>query len=449
MKRLFALGIAVVFALVGITALAEEAEAIKLDIVEAVAIAETLPEGQTVTGVRIEYPGAVVAGTVKTGDYMVYGYDIIGLYVNDTGAVNEAAAEGKYVFLKLAYSTVPGYGMGKTLQYTGGINHRRDIHLDIRQQVDVTLKDESIVGANGFSNAGEINVLVDDFLAITFENPADGTILNYRLYIPAGYEAKDDAQEKIPLVVFLHGAGESGDNNASQIMGNPSALEFAYAEAQAENPCFVLAPQKPSDVDHGWAEDTGTEAEPFYTTSFALENVKLVIDQLLADYSIDGARLYCTGLSMGSRGTFALNMAYPDMFAAMLCIASCDIYTDEQLEGIKDKPMWVILAADETEERITNMGGVVEQLESLGATAVKRTDAEAWDGYARGYAAEQFAAEQLAAAEEAGASLLFTHYLPGTVIPSSHWSWVATYNNHAVRDWMFSQSLETAYAPAE
>lgn len=442
-RKLFALGLSVVLMLAccAVPSLAEEA----LTVVGVKAVAETLQEGQTVTGVCIEYPGTVVAGSVAISNYTVSGYDVIGVYTNDSGKPDEACAQGKYVFLKLAYSTVPGYSMGKPLQYTGGMNLLRDVHLDIRQTADLTLADERVVAANGFTNDGTINVLVDDFIPVTFTNPADGTTLNYRLYIPEGYDVKSEAQAALPLVVFLHGAGESGFNNISQILGNPSALEFANAEAQAKHPCFVIAPQKTNEVSHGWAMNSGTETEPKYEASFILDNLKLVIDELMKTYAIDGARLYCTGLSMGGRGTVSMNVAYPDMFAAMLVIASCDIYTDEQLEPLKDRPTWVILSADETEERLTNMGGIVDQIEKLGAKVVRRVGDQAWNGYARGYEANLYAQEQWDAAVSEGANLLYTHYLKGTVVPSSHWSWMATFNNDVVRDWIFSQVNDTPY----
>jgi predicted peptidase len=132
------------------------------------------------------------------------------------------------------------------------------------------------------------------------------------------------------------------------------------------------------------------------------------------------------------------------MFAAMLVVASCDIYTDEQLQPLTEKAIWLLLAADETEERITNMGGVIDQLEKLGAKVIRRVDDQAWNGFARGYQADLLAREQIAE----GANVLLTHYLKGTVVPSSHWSWMATYNNDAIRDWLFDQQLDTPYTPA-
>lgn len=439
------LSVVLMLGLLSVPAMAQEV----LTVGEVKAIAETLPEGQTVTGVRIEYPAPVAAGSVALSTYSVSGYSVIGVYVNDSGVPDDARAQGKYVFLKLAHSTVPGYGMGKTLQYTGGINHLRDVPLDIRQTANVTLTDEQVVGANAFTNDGAINVLADDFQALTYTNPQDGSTVSYRLYVPRGYETKAADQEPLPLVLFLHGAGESGTNNISQILGNPSALEFANARAQAEHPCFVIAPQKTNEVSHGWAMNSGSEEAPFFEASYILKNLKMAIDGLMKEYAIDGSRLYCTGLSMGGRGTFAMNIAYPDMFAAMLVIASCDKYTDEQLQPIKDKPIWLTLSADETEERITNMGGVIDQLETLGAKVVRRVGDQAWDGYARGYRAGLLASEQWEAAKSEGANVMFTHFVKGTVLPSPHWSWMATYNNDVVRDWMFAQKLAAPYAPQE
>ena len=228
----FCLSVVMMVAFGAMPVMAEDA----LSVIEVKAVAETLQEGQTVTGVRIEYPGTVVAGSVSLTSYTVSGYSVIGVYTNDSGEPDVAQAQGKYVFLKLAYSTVPGYSMGKTLQYTEGMNLLREVHLDIRQTGNVTLADERVVAANGFTNDGTINVLVDDFIPVTFTNPADGTTLDYRLYVPEGYDVKADGQQALPLVVFLHGAGESGFNNISQILGNPSALEFANAEAQAAHP---------------------------------------------------------------------------------------------------------------------------------------------------------------------------------------------------------------------
>src|SRR5258706_1591154 len=67
---------------------------------------------------------------------------------------------------------------------------------------------------------------------------ADGNVLLYRLYKPKEY----DPNRKYPLILFLHGAGERGNNNTAQVR---DALHWAKDDVQKENPCFILAPQCP------------------------------------------------------------------------------------------------------------------------------------------------------------------------------------------------------------
>lgn len=68
---------------------------------------------------------------------------------------------------------------------------------------------------------------------------ADGNVLLYRLYKPKDY----DPAKKFPLVLFLHGAGERGNDNLAQVR---DALYFAKDAVQKDHPCFVVAPQCPS-----------------------------------------------------------------------------------------------------------------------------------------------------------------------------------------------------------
>src|SRR4051812_25510268 len=69
--------------------------------------------------------------------------------------------------------------------------------------------------------------------------------LPYRLLKPIDY----DASKKYPLVVFLHGAGERGDDNRAQL--RHGIKDFASDEARKKYPCFLIAPQCPAGK--GWA----------------------------------------------------------------------------------------------------------------------------------------------------------------------------------------------------
>ena len=98
--------------------------------------------------------------------------------------------------------------------------------------------------------------------------------LGYRLYQPESASASN----KLPLVLFLHGAGERGDDNAAQL--KHGVREFV--KRQAEHPCFLIVPQCPTGkrwVERNWSEASGRntfEEEP----SPAIRLVHIVAHQL-------------------------------------------------------------------------------------------------------------------------------------------------------------------------
>ena len=101
-----------------------------------------------------------------------------------------------------------------------------------------------------------IGIAADDyrgrFEARTYE-AADGAKLLYRLLQPKDY----DPQTKYPLVLFLHGAGERGDDNVRQLVHGMN--DFASDALRAKYPCFVVAPQCPKEqkwVDVNWSAST-------------------------------------------------------------------------------------------------------------------------------------------------------------------------------------------------
>lgn len=412
-----------------------------LGVVGVTAIAETLEEGQKVTAIAIEYPEPIASKDVNINMFSVAGRTITRTYVNDSGKKGEVSTQGTHVILELGVDPTPGSSIGSTLLYANGRNKRLPIHLSIVQKVNIPTIAGNIIPPSGFTNTCEYNLEVDNrFQARKYINPETGAILNYRLFVPDNL-----TDEPLPLVVFLHGSGERGDNNITQLLANRSALEWATPSAQAKNPCFILAPQCPDEIS--WAVNVGTDEKPLFTSSYALKNVKNVIDQLIVEYNIDTTRIYGTGLSMGSRGTYILSMENPDLFAAELNLCSADVYLDEQASQISHKPIWAIVAADDS-DRPVNMRKLMDQLERLGGKVVRHIATRGWNGYLRGAEAEKQAEKQISEAEAAGANILYTEYIPGTVIPEPHWSWMATYANAAIRDWLFSHRAEVPYEPA-
>ncbi|AZA84279.1 phospholipase [Chryseobacterium lactis] len=108
-----------------------------------------------------------------------------------------------------------------------------------------------------------------------------------------------NAKGNVPLIVFLHGSGERGNNLEMVKAHSP----FTYKELIKE-PVAILAPQCPAD--RWW--DTVT--------------IYNLIREIQKKYKIDASRIYLTGLSMGGWGTLKLAMEHPEMFAAVASVCA-------------------------------------------------------------------------------------------------------------------------------
>jgi predicted esterase len=131
-----------------------------------------------------------------------------------------------------------------------------------------------------------------------------GTTLPYRLFIPANYSSA----KRYPIVLCLHGAGERGSDNLTQITNYRLATSWADPANQLNYPCFVVAPQCPASG--GWNTNLSLPIRP----ELAVANN--ILDSLAREFAIDTNRFYVTGLSMGGYGTWELIIRFPARFAA-------------------------------------------------------------------------------------------------------------------------------------
>jgi len=144
----------------------------------------------------------------------------------------------------------------------------------------------------------------------------DGKTLNYRLLTPD----VNASGKKFPLVLFLHGAGERGNDNESHLVHGSQM--FLNPVNREKYPAYVLFPQCPAE-DY-WAflgrphSFTAVEAEDEVTP--IIKAVKELLDSYLENPRIDRSRVYIMGLSMGGMGTFDMVCRFPDIFAAAIPI---------------------------------------------------------------------------------------------------------------------------------
>ncbi len=154
----------------------------------------------------------------------------------------------------------------------------------------------------------------------------------YRLLKPQAV-ASGTSGTHWPLVVYLHGIGERGDDNRAQLRFLPEWM--AESRRLTRFPCFLLAPQCKSD--RLWVETPRAfdRAAPRQPPRAQMQAVIAMLDEVLAKFPVDGARLYLTGLSMGGYGSWDLGTRLADRWAAVapICGGGDELYAD-RLSGV-------------------------------------------------------------------------------------------------------------------
>ncbi len=223
-------------------------------------------------------------------------------------------------------------------------------------------------GGSAVMGAGQSEQKLDTEIARKVE-------IGYLLYLPEGYGEKD---RKWPLMLFLHGAGERGDNlELVKIHGPAKRIEQGKSY-----PFIVVSPQCPAG--QWWTEKT--------------ETLMALLDEIESKYAVDPDRIYVTGLSMGGFGTWTLATRHPERFAAIAPICGGgDWYLADRLKNV---PVWAFHGAQDSVVPLVLSETMVQAVERAGGNAKL------------------------------------------TVYPeANHDSWTATYDNPELYDWFLSHRL--------
>jgi len=218
-----------------------------------------------------------------------------------------------------------------------------------------------------------------------------GDTLNYRRLYP-----DSDTLRKYPLIIFLHGSGERGSDNESQLKWG--VMNFATDQNMIKYPAFVIVPQCPKKMEWANFSNIKNSREQFLqpTESKPMELLIGLIRQAIKKLPVDTNRIYITGLSMGGDGTYDAIERYPDLFAAAVPVCGSGDVSKAAL--IAHIPIWVFCGAEDA---------AVSPLYSL---------------------------DMIEALTKAGAHPGFTQY-PEV----GHSSWLGTYSDPLMMEWLFRQ----------
>lgn len=225
----------------------------------------------------------------------------------------------------------------------------------------------------------------NEFEKRTFTDP-QGVKLPYRLLVPKGH----DNGRKFPLVLYLHGAGEKGDDNEKQLANG--AEQFASLKIRLCFPAFVVVPQ--CAPDQWWADSDNNPAAPLLLAYQALEALR-------TEFSIDDRRIYITGISMGGFGTWSALARWPGYFAAAVPV--CGGGDPAKAGLVKDTPLWVFHGSEDQVVKV------------------------------------DYSRIMVAAVRRAGGKPRYTEY-PDV----GHNSWDLVYRDEEMYTWLFSQKKEAA-----
>jgi len=161
------------------------------------------------------------------------------------------------------------------------------------------------------------------------------------------YPDKVDDNELQPMLVFLHGAGERGDDLSIVNVHGPLMKENTHFVKDA----YLMTPQCPKGI--------------YWDT----EMLYLLISKILNSHNIDNSRVYLTGLSMGGWGTWRLSIEHPELFAAIAPVCPpVDDFIFANIEKIKDIPIWAFHGKKDSVVPVEITQNMIEALQKVGAS---------------------------------------------------------------------------------
>lgn len=204
-----------------------------------------------------------------------------------------------------------------------------------------------------------------------------GTFMNWRAIFPAGFN-KNDRSKKYPMIVMLHGAGESGrswtgrfdyaptdpryDNNGHNLLWGGREHRDAVNRAPSNSRAFpgiVIFPQVSDNGAWGSVWNNGVQGP-------AGQNVALIIEHMIRTYNVDEFKIYIHGLSNGAKGTWDFAAKRPDLIAAALPMSGVGSDKNGMNSILVTTPMWVFQGGLDTNPAPGFTQGWIDDLEARG-----------------------------------------------------------------------------------
>lgn len=398
----------------------------------ATAISRVLGDGRKVEAVVLEYDSPIKNRSLSARSYSVDGKEIVRVYANTAPQKAVKGVDGRYVVIetkaevdlnaqpkqpteaemaeKKERDKMQG-GPGLRAGWSTGGKDEYPGNAVVTQIADIKTIGGKTYKASSqkIESTREQCLVADDFKQEEFVSPYTGQTLPYNIYLPDDYSP----DQKYPLVLFIHDAGVASNCVKQPLYQGNGATSWAEPEAQARHKCIVVAPEYPViTVDDN------------FNYSHHLDATIALVKDLQKRYSIDPARIYTTGQSMGCMSSIVLMLKEPDIFAGALLVAGK--WKPELMKPLAKQNIWIISC-----EGDTSSNTLQEQAVELWRGEGNKVTEATWD---MTMPQEQLSKEADKMRNE-GNHLLFTHLTGG----NHRATWFVAYGIESVQDWLFEQ----------
>ena len=186
-----------------------------------------------------------------------------------------------------------------------------------------------------FSNSNSQDLELFEKETFEFEKET----LSYRILKPLNY----NSNKQYPVHLFLHGAGERGNDNVSQLVHGGKL--FLKKENREQYNSWVIFPQAPKNDWWGYKEPYKFDYN--VKESKAMSLVVKLMDDFTQRKDVNPNKVFVSGLSMGGMGTFVILNLRPEMFAAATPI--CGDGDPSLVSNYSKKvPVWIFHGSDDT-----------------------------------------------------------------------------------------------------
>jgi predicted peptidase len=173
----------------------------------------------------------------------------------------------------------------------------------------------------------------------------DGDV-KYIVFVPKTYDGKTE----MPVILFLHGAGETGTDGKKQAA---VGLAKAIRDKKEDFPFITIFPQSQKG---GWKADSAEG-----------KRAMAILEEVEKEYKTDKKRVYLTGLSMGGSGTWSHAAAYPERWAAVAPI--CGGGDPKNADKMKNLPCWSFCGDKDNAKLVEGNRKMAKALKDAGAEA--------------------------------------------------------------------------------